>query len=288
MSKNEAKKAEAERIRDLDQKLRNPSEKPNLSLMQIINERLDEIKIKKSKKYYNENKRYLSILVKELKDIEVLTIEFPPIEKLLLDTSERLQEEGKDNYSVNAMIRCYKALFNYANEKYKGLEMKNPLHNVDFYSIEKRLKYIPTKEEINRVLNLCDAEQRRLLEFIDETAARINECLKLKGCDVFENEIVLHTRKSKNSDRVPRRLPRPPCLEGLTFKQDELVFGRWKDQPCFLDKKVKKARCNQWSYHSLRHRRASIWSKEKKPLFEIMCLLGHSNLSTTQKYLQLL
>ncbi len=288
LSKNEAKKAEAQKISALDHKLRNPSEKPNLSLLQIINERLDEIKIKKSKKYYKENKRYLSLLINQLKDVSVYKIEFPAIEKLLLETSERLQDEGKDNYAVNAMIRCYKALFNYANEKYKRLELKNPFNNVDFYSIEKKLKYIPTDDEIEAVLKLCDDEQKRLIEFIESTAARINECLNLKGCHVFENEVVLYTRKSRNSNNVPRKVPKPDCLKGITFKPDELVFGRWKVHPCFLDKKVKRIGCNQWSFHNLRHRRASMWSKEKKPLFEIMCLLGHSNLSTTQKYLQLL
>lgn len=288
LSKNEAKKAEADRIQELDHKLRNPSEKPNLSLLQIINERLDEIKIKRSKSYYKENIRYLSVLLKELKDVLIHTIEFSAIEKLLLKTSERLQDEGKDNYSVNAMIRSYKALFNYANAKYQGLELKNPLQNVDFYSIEKRLKYIPTDKEISAVLKLCDEEQKRLLQFIESTAARINECLNLKGCDVLENEVILYTRKSHNSNRVPRRLPKPACLKGLTFKADELVFGRWKEHPSFLERKLKIIDGNMWSYHNLRHKRASIWSKEKKPLFEIMCLLGHSNLSTTQKYLQLL
>lgn len=288
LSKNEAKKAEAGRLRELSHEAQKTSQKPILSLMQIINERLDLIKIKKSEKYYNENKRYLSILLKHLGDIQIDEIQKTDIEKLLLQTSERLQEEGKDNYVVNAMIRNYRALFNYVIDTYDDLNYKNPMRKIDFFSIEKKLKYIPTDKEINAVLKICDKEQKRLILFIKETGARINECLNLKGCDVLEKEIVLYTRKSKNSNRVPRKLPSPKCLKGLSFKSDELVFGKWSEQPKFLERKIKRLKLNQWGFHNLRHRRASIWSKEGKPIFEIMNLLGHSNITTTQKYLQLL
>lgn len=288
LTKIEARKAEANRLSELDHQTRNPSQKPVLSLIQIINERLDVIKIKKSEKYYNENKRHLSILLKQIGDVQIDEIQKADIEKLLLITSERLQEEGKDNYTVNAMIRCYRALFNYVINTYEDLDLKNPVRKIDFFSIEKKLKYIPTDEEIKLVLDICDADQKRLIHFIRETGARINECLNLRGCDILEKDIVLYTRKSKNSNRVPRKLPKPKCFKGLSFKSDELIFGKWNEQPKFLERKIKQLKLNQWGFHNLRHRRASIWSKEGKPIFEIMNLLGHSNISTTQKYLQLL
>lgn len=288
LSKNEAKKAENSRYEEVSNQFRNPTEKPILGLLKIINERLDLIKIKKSKKYYNENKRYLSLLLNHVGDVAIHTIQRGDIEKLLLVSSERLQKKDMDNYSVNAMIRCYKALFNYVINNYEGLEMKNPVRRIDFYSIEKKLKYIPTEEEITSVINICDEDQRRLILFIEVTGARINECLHLKGADVLDNEVVLHTRKSKNSNRVPRKLPRPNCLDGIHFEPDELVFGKWKEQPKFLERKIKQLHQNPWGFHNLRHRRASMWSKQGKPIFEIMCLLGHSNISTTQRYLQLL
>lgn len=288
LTKNEAKKAEAAQLGYLDIRQRNPSHKPVLSLLQIINERLDLIKVKKSQKYYTENKRYLSTLLKHIGDLMIHDIQKADIEKLLLNTSEKFQEEGKDNYTVNAMIRCYKALFNYAINTYEDLEIRNPVRMIDFYSIEKKLKYIPSTEEITEVLNICDEEQKRLIHFIESTGSRINECLNLKGCDVLNHNVILYSRKSKNSNRVPRKLPKPNCLDGLSFKPEEFVFNRWKEQPKFLERKIKQLKLHPWGFHNLRHRRASIWSKEGKPIFEIMCLLGHTNMSTTQKYLQLL
>jgi integrase len=65
-------------------------------------------------------------------------------------------------------------------------------------------------------------------------------------------------------------------------------FERWSEYPRFLEKTVKELKQPFWAWHSLRHRFASKLSREGKPLFEIMLLLGHSNLDTTQRYLQLL
>jgi site-specific recombinase XerD len=45
---------------------------------------------------------------------------------------------------------------------------------------------------------------------------------------------------------------------------------------------------NYWTWHNLRHKYASELCRKGVPLFEIMNLLGHSNLKTTQNYLQLL
>lgn len=66
------------------------------------------------------------------------------------------------------------------------------------------------------------------------------------------------------------------------------VFKRWNDNPKFLEKKIRKLQQKEWNWHNLRHRYASSLSKQGKPLFEIMTLLGHSQMSTSQNYLQLL
>jgi integrase len=62
------------------------------------------------------------------------------------------------------------------------------------------------------------------------------------------------------------------------------VFHYWAEEPKFLTRK----NGGGWSWHNLRHRFASKLSKQGTPIFEIMSLLGHSNLETTQRYLQLL
>jgi integrase len=71
------------------------------------------------------------------------------------------------------------------------------------------------------------------------------------------------------------------------YKGKGKVF-EWTDHPGFLEKVIKDLKQPRWNWHCLRHRRASIWANDKMPLIEIMQRLGHSNLGTTQRYLQLL
>ncbi len=295
LSKAEAKKAEAELISELEDRERNPNKDIQLSLFDIMNERLDHIKANNSDKHYSESHRYLKLFYHFMGNVIIQDITKADINHFLVHVAT-LQKQKKDkkgkaikttNYPVNALLRVIKALFYYAIETYE-LNMRNPCKGIDFYPIEKRMKYIPRDEELAALLLLCDEEQKFLVEFVLGTGARISEAIALKGEDVGDDYVVLYTRKSHGGNRIPRKVPKPECMSGRTFKSDERVFSRWTEKPLFLKRKIKKLKGQIWGWHCLRHRYASLLSKEGKPLFEIMKLLGHSNLSTTQIYLQLL
>lgn len=287
LSKNEAKRAETSHFKKVEQGAQNPSQKPVLNLIQAINERLDYIQIKKSNNYYKDNKRYYLKLLEYLGDVPLSEVHRKDLQNFLLETSKKLQKEGKDNYSVNAMLHVYKALFNYAIINHE-LEMRNPCLGIEHFPVSKRLKYIPTDKDIESVRELCDEDQRLLIDFVMETGARISEPLRVTGKDITDEFLVLFTKKSKNSNLVPRKLPIPVCIKELKIDPDQRLFDRWIEKPKFLGRKVKQLNQQAWNWHNLRHRRASLWNKEGKSLFEVMSLLGHSNLSTTQNYLQLL
>jgi len=288
LSKTEAKKAEYEKYEEVSNQARNPSEKPVLSLLEAINERLDLLKAKKSEKYYKENKTYYSELLKTIGNVPIKSITRKDINDFLFKASLKAQEKRKDNYGVNYMLNLFKALFNYAIDSHE-LEMRNPCQGIKPFSIKKKLKYIPSDKDIEAVKDICDPQQKLLIEFISETAARINEPLKVTGKDILDDYVILYTKKSRNSNVVPRKVPRPLCLKDIRLKPDERLFSYWSDTPKFLQRKVKTLKQKTWSYHNLRHRRASIWANvEKRPLYEVMSLLGHSQLSTTQKYLQMI
>lgn len=287
LSKTEAKKAEHSRYEEVSAEARNPSQKPILSLLQAINERLDYVQVKKSKDYYKDNKRYYKVLLNEIGNISFTDIKKSQIEDLLLVTSKNQQVKGLDNYTVNAMINTYNALFNYIIDKH-DLNIKNPCKGINKYPIKKKFKYIPSDRDIEAVRKLCDKDQLLLIDFVKDTGCRISEALRVTGNDILENYIVLYTKKSRNSDLVPRKVPKPICIRNTKINSDSLLFSRWCDVPRFLEDKVRELNQRNWSWHNLRHRFASKLSKEGKPLFEIMSLLGHSNLKTTQNYLQML
>jgi integrase len=287
LSKTEAKSAEHEMFEEVSQKARNPSQEPILSLLEAINERLDYVLVKKSKDYYKDNKRYYAVLLEKLGDIPFNAIKKAQIEDLLLATSKKQQARGLDNYVINAMINAYKALFNYIIDKH-DLNMKNPCKGIDKFSIKKKFKYIPSDEDIEDVKSLCDEGQKLLIDFVKDTGCRISEALRVSGKDVLQNFVVLYTKKSRNSDLVPRKVPIPIYIKDIVLESNERLFNRWCDVPRFLEDRVRELEQQNWNWHNLRHRFASKLSKEGKPLFDIMSLLGHSNLKTTQNYLQLL
>lgn len=278
----EAKKAESLKYSLLETEQRRVN-KVEMTLLELINERLDFVKAAKSVKYYKESRHYLNILLNRLGNISVYEISKGDIQKLLINESKTLRKVKKDNYAVNALLRSCKALFNYGIS-YLNLEIHNPCFGVSFFPIQKKVKYIPTDEEIQQVLQKCNPDQKLLVEFVRDTGARISEALNMRRRDVFDGYVVLHTRKSKSSNLTPRKVKFDTSKLILPDSNDERVFATWSDLPKFLSKKTRR----KWNWHNLRHRYASKLSQKGIPIFEIMCLLGHNNIETTQNYLQLL
>ena len=207
------------------------------------------------------------------------------INDFLMYVAKDLKRRKKTNAKVNAIIRALKALFNYGIDICE-IDMNNPVGKVKFYGMDTRIKHIPTDSEIELVKAECDPGQKMLIDFVRQTGCRINEALRLTTADIGGKYVILYTRKAKGGSLTPRRVPKPDCFVGGKLKKR--VFSRWSQEPKFLARKVEKLRLKRWNWHNLRHKRASEWSAEGKPLFEIMSLLGHSNLKITQSYLQLL
>jgi len=288
-NKFEAKRAESKKLEEVELNVRNPDlfKRSSITLRAGIEERLDDIKVKRSIGYYKDSRRYFKTLLDTVGDIPVIDIKKSDIMDLLLKVSSDQQKKGGENYTVNAMIASFKALFNFVIDKH-DIEMKNPCNKIKLFGINKKMKYIPTDEDIADVKALCDKEQTMLLDFALETGCRINEAINLIVDDVKESHIILYTNKSRNSNRVPRKVPRPISLDISGLEAGQRVFSRWSDTPKFLEKKVKALKQTAWNWHNTRHRFASLKSKEGLAIFELMSLLGHSNIKTTQNYLQLL
>lgn len=278
-SKQEAKQAEAKAYQEAIHRRKYPAQPQDIDMKKAIDERLDYIKVRKSRPYYTDSKRYLSILYHSFNFVSEVTKS--DIEKILQEQVKR------GTYVTNAILRAFKAFFNYTIQNY-DLDMKNPCQYIKPFGVEKRIKHIPSDEDIEKLLKACTTEQKLLIEFLRDTGARLSEALNLTGKDVTNVEVTLYTRKSVNSNLIPRRVPKPECLVGQIFPPDKKIFGYWIEKPKFLKRKLKALNLQAWGFHNLRHRYASILSAEGKPLYEIMSLLGHSSLVTTQKYLQLL
>lgn len=128
---------------------------------------------------------------------------------------------------------------------------------------------------------------------MDQTAARIDEALRFQVEDINGNVITLWTRKAKNSNLTPRQIPKPEVLNRMKLPAQGRVFKTWETYPKFLGLTTKALAAKgdvikPFSWHHLRHRRCSIWANSGMTQWELMARMGHSNLSTTQRYVQLL
>lgn len=285
ISKKEASQSEREKHNQLDEERRYGKQDKPLFLGHMIDDRIHYLKVKYSHGHSEDSKYYLTLFFNYIGNKEIRDISKKEIEDFLLDYSNQLKKKGIDNYQVNAALKCIKSLFNYVIDSY-DLIIRNPSKNIKPYSVIRSLKYIPPESEIEKVRGFLNFRQQLLFDFVMETGCRINEALALTFEDITDTYLILYTRKSKNSDRVPRKAEIPNCLKGITGIGR--VFPEWNDTPKFLDKTLRANKMRVWGWHSLRHRYASILSKSGEPIFSIMSKLGHSNLSTTQKYIQLL
>lgn len=285
LSKKEAAQAERERYNQLDEERRFGKQDKPLSLKACVDDRVKFLTVKYSRKHAEDSEYYLNLFWACVGERDVRDISRKEVDDFLLNYSEQLQSNDVDNYQVNAALKTIRSLFNYIIDSY-DLVIRNPTKGIKPFSVKRRLKYIPPDTEINKVRECFNDRQKLLFDFVKATGCRINEALKLTFEDINENYLVLYTNKSKNSDRVPRKVDIPECIKGLTG--EGRVFYEWTETPKFLDKALREKEMKVWGWHSLRHRYASMLSKKGTPIFEIMQKLGHSNLSTTQKYLQLL
>ena len=189
---------------------------------------------------------------------------------------------GEALHPLNSMLATYKALFNFKIDKHE-LRIVNPCFKIKSFSVNKKIKYIPYDHDIEAIRMYCDDGQRQLLDFALATGCRIGESLNLLVDDVFDEFVVLYIRKNANSNKVSRLFLRPLGLDLSGLEPGQRVFGRWRDTPKFLEKKIKALKQTPWNWHNCLQRRASIWHKEGKTLLELMMLLGHLNLKTTQQ-----
>jgi integrase len=285
VSKKEAQQAERERFNQLDEERRFGKQDRPLRLRQMIDERLNFLSVKYSHSHKICSDYYLNRFFDYMGDVDIRDISRKDVEDFLLDYSKKLRKQKVDNYPINSSLKMIKSMINYVIESY-DLVIKNPCQNIKPYSVNKKLKFIPSDAEIDKLLSLVNDRQKLLVHFVMETGCRINEAYHLDFEDIKEDYLVFYTSKSKNSDRMPRKVPIPDCIKGLKGKGR--VFSEWTNTPKFLDRTLRANNLKIWGWHSLRHRYASLLSKQNKPIFELMSLLGHSNISTTQKYLQLL
>jgi integrase len=275
-TKKEAKAAEAEARKKL--------KGTNSGFIRICVSRLRDLKQRRTKQYFSENRKLIKKLIRRWKKKKKILRD--DIEEYLLETAI------KSHFVANKELRFIKALFNHGIER--QMDSENPADRIKYFSVEKKKKYIPPKKDVEKVLSLATEEQKSYLLAIINSLARVNEINKLKWTDNFEKYIVLRTRKSKNSDIVERKIPKNKTLKRIIDSQPkigEYIYchedgKRYGYRSKMIRTLCKNAKVREFTYHNLRHYGASKLADEGVPITVIQVLLGHQRPTTTDIYLQ--
>jgi integrase len=259
--------------------------KINTDFIRLSEKRLDDLKLKRSSKHFTENETLLNNLILRWGRKKEIT---------KTDVQEYLNEVAvKSKPKANKHLRLIRAVFNF------GIKMelidKNPAQGIDRFPHTRLKRYIPTEEDIKKVLLIADLETRLYLLVIAHTLGRINSINQLKWSDIHDGYVSLYTRKAKNSDlkeiKVPMNQVLTQTLQGIEKKGEYVFINPHTGKPYVYRSKFLRTLCRYagvkyFSFHALRHFGASKLDNMGVSLTDIQTILGHERATTTDEYLQ--
>ena len=196
--------------------------------------------------------------------------------------------------TVNRALSCLKSLFNKAIawEKFDG---PNPVCKVKLLKEDnKRLRYLE-KEEIVKLLSVCDESLKPVVIIALNTGMRLSEILHLKWQDVDFKRGIIYLLKTKNGDKreIPMNELAEVALKGIRkHPASEYIFYHKDGSPRKTVRKafttaLKKADIINFRFHDLRHTFASHLVMAGVDLNTVRELLGHADLTMTLRYAHL-
>ena len=218
------------------------------------------------------------------------------IEQHLIDRSKRA-----GNFTANRDLKILKAIMSFATKAGNEWIPKNPCSGVERLPEDKTVKRLPTLEHFQKIHAIANPIERKLLDLLFTTSARINEILDLRVRDDLGDRIILRTRKHKGGavreDRIRLTGIGRESLDWLRGKvldptPDSYLFTNPRTRTRFLrmPKRMRglcrKANVPYFGFHQIRALSASIMADANVPLPEIQSRLRHARATTTDWYLK--
>lgn len=206
-----------------------------------------------------------------------------------------LKVYAKAKHHGALLLRHFKAFFNKAiewgyleNNPLKQMKLRVPENHPTFISLIE-LKKIIDKED--------DSMYKLIYEFAFYTGLRISEIINLEWSDIDlgKGEMKIqnkegYTTKSKRERIVPmnekvkyilsQQLNNSNYIFNVKGEQIKKIYLSKRFKECVRDAKLNE----RIHFHTLRHSFASTLVQKGVNLFYVQKLLGHSQISTTQRY----
>lgn len=219
-----------------------------------------------------------------------------------------LQEQGKKPQYINDQIKAFKVLFRYLYEEgYTDTILTDRIKNV---KMPKTIIQTFTEKEVKDMVDFYHGQsymqlrdKLMLMTFFD-TGIRVSELIGMKLSQIKDEYIIIYGKGSKE-----RVVPKSPMLSKWLFKYintrehyfayrhvPENVFLSRNGRPMTTEaihrvikiagKGVGVNRNIRVSPHTCRHTFAQMQLKNGLDLYSLSRVMGHSNISITQRYLE--
>lgn len=173
----------------------------------------------------------------------------------------------------------------------------NPVKGIKLFNADNKVEHYLNDEQLERLLHVLRTDANRMVCFICmwllSTGARLNEALQATHSQIDVTHriwrIPAANSKSKRVRVVPLNDSALYVLEQLGGAHEHLFVNRKTKQPYTTIMKVWdrlriKADLSHVRIHDLRHSFASMLINDKRSLYEVQCILGHSDPKVTARY----
>jgi integrase/recombinase XerD len=250
----------------------------------------------------------------ELKQIRHYLIEKRGITELESVTSYDLnsyvrlkQKDGLQPQSIVSMFKMIKAFFNWCERE--GYIKENVTQKIILPKVPKKILKGFTNVEVQRMIdafsykNYIEARNKAIIAILADCGLRSMEVRGLLSFNVKETSLLIHGKGNKErivfvSPALKRILIRYERIKDQAFKDKQttdhyfLSYKGTELSHVALDNIIKKAgeragvEDKRVSPHTFRHYFSVQCLLNSVDIYSLSKLLGHSELSTTQKYLQ--
>jgi len=244
---------------------------------------------KPNKRSWKHDERRLAILSKYLGSKLLTEIETLDIEMV----KAKILKSGRKPSTWNRYRALLMKFFNLAIEW--GYLKENPVKGTKKFSEDEgRRSRVLTEEEERILLSKSSETLKQIILIALHTGMRLGEILSMKWDDVdFRNEVIrIPHSKSKKQRVIPINKVVWQVLTSLRFQngKSEYVFShpdgkRIKSFKTAWKGALRRAGIRNLRFHDLRRTFATRILENGKNLESIRKLLGHSDISTTQRYL---
>lgn len=199
-----------------------------------------------------------------------------------------MSKEGKSPATINRHLASVSGLYKYMQRN--GLDVTNPCRYETRKKIQQRQPNTINEVAIKKAWENADTETSIMIRLLYVTGMRISELLAIRTNDInYRDNTIRVTGKGNKQRTVFIDSDSSTALQdyikgrrGIIFTADERTA---RARIFFALKRFSNDR--QLSPHAIRHTFATRLAKNGAPTTTIAAILGHNDIKTTQKYIDM-